>query len=107
MFSGSSEEARIDESLTAGNINFLSSPPPSPPSQHQTGHSHSYQGEAGLSGQTLGTEKKTIQIQDFIINRPLLVQVTPTPRAQILGNFPYSSGGGWGSGDWIAGPDVS
>ena len=64
MFSGSSEEARIDESLTAGNINFLSSPPPSPPSppsQHQTGHSHSYQGEAGLSGQTLGTEKKTIQ----------------------------------------------
>ena len=61
MFSGSSEEARIDESLTAGNINFLSSPPSSPPSQHQTGHSHSYQGEAGLSGQTLGTENKTIQ----------------------------------------------
>ena len=45
MFSGSSEEARIDESLTALNINFLSSPSP-PTSQHQTGHSHSYQGEA-------------------------------------------------------------
>ena len=46
MFSGSSEEARIDESLTAGNINFLSSPSPPPTSQLQTGHSHSYQGEA-------------------------------------------------------------
>ena len=41
MFSGSSGEARIDESLTAQNMNFLSSS-----SQHQTGHSHSYQGEA-------------------------------------------------------------